>query len=216
MNLDSLKDRISAVREIYNAVAEATAVFAQQTQIGCKSSCAACCMKPRSVWASIGEMLPMAWQIYNENRMDAFLKRLQNHSDDQLCALLNVYDEQEQLGRCSEYAGRPLLCRLFGSSSNVSKDGQRTNLACKWQKEHQAANQDFDLLDLPTAGDWVWRMQNLHPEEFLQKELPINEALKEALQLIDQIDFYSERSRRPERGEGSFANAQDDGGFASG
>ena len=199
MHPEVLKERIDQIDELFQTLDQAIVRFLKTANFGCKPGCGACCTKPDAVWTTVGELLPLAWKIYRAGQHELFLAKLDEFSDDAMCVLFAPTDAAKGMGRCSQYYDRPTICRLFGSSIRLSKNGLIEILACTWQREYysqeisSAENLIHDLPDSSSmlANDWVWKVKSLLPESYLIEEFPINRAFREALQIVIQTFAYA-------------------------
>lgn len=203
MHSDVLNERINQLDKLFQSLDVAITSFHKATKISCKTGCGACCIKPDTVWTTIGEMLPVAWKLYRENLVDIYRDKLDNFSDQATCILFAATDKQNGMGQCSQYSHRPSICRLFGSSIRISKNDFTEILACAWQrtnhaddlKDAESALRDGSEIPFPVANDWTWRVKAHFPESYLLEEYPINRALREAFLIVSQTLAYAEVPR---------------------
>lgn len=197
MHSDDLRARIEQLESLFQSLDQASESFLKTTKIGCKPGCGACCIKPDAVWATVGEMLPIAWKLYRDGQLVSSQVELDRFSDDATCILFAATELKSGLGRCSQYAGRPSICRLFGSSIRMSKNNVAEVITCTWQrtafiKELNDAEQPRLAEQSPVANDWTWRVKALFPEAHLSEEFPINRALREAFLIVSQTLSYED------------------------
>lgn len=196
-----LRERIHQLEQVYAELEHSLRAFKAAGLFGCKTGCGACCTKPNAVWATVGELLPMAWKIYQEGRLEAVCQQLAQHlSSSTVCPVYKASGAAEGMGQCGSYKERPMVCRLFGSAVQHTRDGDLAVLACGWQRAEFAAaifnietsspDHSHETQALPVASDWSWRVQALMLEDSLRAEYPIHQALYEALLLVDQAIAY--------------------------
>jgi len=157
--------------------------FSKMAKISCPKECCLCC-KIQHVSANSFEMIPIAEKIFELDLLDDTLKRIENYPEEH-CVLLK--DNQ-----CSMYHLRPSLCRLFGLGKvKTKKDPYFLFSICRVIKENHP--QIIETLSLKKGFENIKTFTQLHlpllariPEE-QKNELPINEALKQAL---IKIAFY--------------------------
>lgn len=160
--------------------------YQRSTGLNCLSGCGSCCLNPE-IEASVLEMIPMALQILDENKLEYWLDRLET-SLQQSCLMYRPLSPDGTKGSCGAYEGRPSVCRMFGVSGYFDKH-QRAKLSiCKRIKEHNpelAAKKDAEasITETPMLQHWTLRLTQLDPA-LIQDRMPINEALKRALQKV--------------------------------
>lgn len=211
-----LKERILQLKQLYEELEQNIASFRSPLAFGCKTGCGACCAKPNAVWATVGELLPMAMKIHNDGQFDAFRQQLsQNLSSSTICPIYKASDLATGMGRCSSYTERPLVCRLFGSAARRVQESKLEMLACNWQRQNFPETvRHVECLDetqlesrLPIASDWSWRVKALMEEDVLREEYPIHQALYQALLLVDQSAAYDESIPASGAFLGAYSNA---------
>ena len=111
-------------------------------------------------------------------------------------------------GGCSQYAWRPLLCRLYGFQSQSDKHGVVSLQACKTQRETNSMS--FQKTSLSVANDcqapssdsslkpirmsnWYSRLSDIAPY-LAEEKLPINQALQRAIELLRTQNWRAEMS----------------------
>jgi uncharacterized protein len=157
--------------------------FQKEMELPCLSGCGKCCLNPE-VEASVYEMIPMALEIIRENRADEYLDLLEKNLEN-ACVIYQKNSPDGSLGQCGRYKTRPTLCREFGVSGHIKKDGSTELSICKLIK---AQNPDYHQKNFadkktPVMSEWTYRLMSLHPE-LLKERKTINLALKEALEKV--------------------------------
>ena len=155
--------------------------------------CGACCERPGDVWASVGEMLPMAWDIFERGDYDLVMERLLTRPSDVMCGMHITSGGKKRKGRCGEYVNRPVTCILFGASASRSLTGDLKLIGCRHLVESQSEN----ILHYPaeavvTPTELTEQVRSSISDCRLQVERPINESLQEALELIQWAHYSSE------------------------
>lgn len=178
------------VLELYAQIDDRIDAFAQAQGLRCPPGCGRCCHSP-AVEATILEVLPIAWHLFDNGIAEQLHEDLGAAERDSLPCLLFQKDERiEGNGRCSQYAHRPFLCRMFGFSSRYDKSGQAVPVLCK---VHRAGLPEIGLLPAVIDPDAVQTMPNyrdLHYQLYsmepgLQNQrYPINEAIRRAIEYL--------------------------------
>jgi uncharacterized protein len=166
------------LQKVYNEMAETFSAYQKSTGLACLSGCGKCCMNP-DIEASVLEMVPLALKIYDENNVDEWMERLERPERD-YCLLFISYGEGK--GICSSYQERPSVCRMFGVAGTYDKYKRPALSVCKYIKEAYPVLAQ-PASDTPLIPLWFSKMSSLDPE-LTKKKIPINDAIKEALQKV--------------------------------
>lgn len=172
------------VKKVYDEMAETFSSYQSQTGLKCLPNCGRCCLNP-DVEASILEMLPFALKIYDENKMDEWLLKTENTT--QNYCLLFVPTGGEGEGRCGSYNERPGVCRMFGVAGTFNKHHEVTLSICKYIKENQPELTEINSTT-PLIPEWSSKLSTLDPD-LTQKKVPINQAIHKAL---EHVAFYAQ------------------------
>lgn len=167
------------LQKVYADMAETFSSYQKSTGLNCFESCGRCCQNPE-IEASALEMIPFALMVYDEGKLDEWLTKLET-SDQQICQLLKLTGDQGQ-GYCTSYAERPSICRMFGVGGTYDKHRNVKLSLCKYIKEANPERIEGDA-STPMIPNWSARLASLDPE-LVSKKLPINVAIKEALQKV--------------------------------
>jgi Fe-S-cluster containining protein len=179
----------SAISNMHEEVSQVFSALQESSGLSCPPGCGACCMNPE-ISCSPFELLPLALHLLEQKRAEVVLEKAKNAINDR-CIMLQVNDEEKGLGRCSDYAYRPFLCRVFGVSARLEKNQSVTYSICKVLKESSKvpgkALQLESMKDTaPIIEIWKRRFESLHPH-LNAIELPINEAL---VVMIEKLLFW--------------------------
>ncbi len=186
--------------EVYADLERQIAEFKRSAGIECLRKCALCCTTAKFVEASILEMLPLSLHFWEEGRAEELLEKLEGIHPEAPCILLNP-GPSEELGGCSYYRFRPLVCRLFGFSATVDKNGQPRVVICKPLKNIDRRIPDRiderirEGLPVPRVPDFSRRVAFLHPH-FGQEKFPINFAIREAIEIVGRRIHFLKSTRR--------------------
>lgn len=179
-----LAERVLAA---YRDVDARIAQVRQATGIACPEGCGACCTSPE-VTCTVLEVLPLGLALYREGREDRVMAELERREaqGDRVCAMFRPDVGRADGGRCSVYAWRPLICRLFGFSGRRDKRGEAELIPCAVMRSafpHAVARAELGCrsgLDVPNAADEQMRIASIDPG-LGTRRLPINRAIREAL-----------------------------------
>ena len=166
----------------------------------CIAGCGKCCFKP-DIEASPVEFLPYALDlIRNDQIEDAYEKLLENTSPQ--CVIFKPTLGSDTKGQCSEYKYRGLICRLFGFSASRGMNGRAKLVTCRIIKNNQpevVAKIEADLKEeqaaMPLMSDYYFRIRSIDPD-LGTKLLPINEAIKSALEVVMSYYAYREKPNK--------------------
>lgn len=172
-----MSDRASRVRVHLEAADRATARFAAASGLTCPPGCGACCASP-DVTASAAELAPLAETFVQDGRALPTLEALAAGDRAGPCVLYRPDPEDPRRGRCSAYADRPLLCRLFGFGARRSRTGALEPVACRTLLAAHPTAQ-ADLTTAPVLADHAHALAADLPDD--ARLLPINQALHDAL-----------------------------------
>jgi len=182
------------LQTLYSEISEAFASFQQQSGLHCLSGCGHCCKNPQ-VEASILEMLPMALRFYEDNKLEEWLEKL-NDAENLPCLVYQSHSSDGKLGRCGQYQERPSLCRMFGVAGYFNKHQQVTLSICKYIREQYPEltikrESEASQEHTPMLIHWSYRLTQLEPT-LIQERMPINRALKQALEKVALYAQYQE------------------------
>jgi Fe-S-cluster containining protein len=191
---ESPPDILNKVEQLLVEISETTEKFAANVSYKCRVGCGACCMKPH-IEAQVTEMLPMARYIIESGLFEDIFEKL-SFSEQSGCLMFQAHSDGEEKGRCTAYEFRPSVCRLFGFSAVQKKSGPPELANCHWQKklyptellESQAKINAG--MEVPIISDFRFKLQNLAPTAAMGTPMPINKALKIALEKLIMDDQY--------------------------
>jgi len=180
---------LDQLSEVYADLERQIANFKRGAGIECLRKCTFCCATAKFVEASIFEMLPLSLHFWEEGRALEILEKLEGIHPEAPCILLNPNPPDELSGGCSYYRFRPLICRLFGFSATVDKNGKPFISLCVPLKElHSGVAERVNKkiredLPFPLMADFSRKVAMIHPH-LGQEKYPVNIALLEALELV--------------------------------
>ena len=163
--------------------------------------CGKCCDNP-AVEATPLEFLPLAYQWFlsgeAESRYDELLTR------PGVCINFVPFGTNGQ-GRCSAYAQRGLICRVFGYSARRDKYGDQQLGSCKPLKETQpeqilAINSALKSgeYSAPVAANYYRTLSMIDPG-LGSETMPVNQAIRKAIEAVLAYYAYRPHPRRPRK-----------------
>lgn len=188
---------IESVAGLLKDISSQTLAFEQSVAYKCRPGCGACCTSP-SVEAQVVEMLPMAKQLIVTGKLDQCYDRL-SRGREQSCILYEPNPQNKAMGRCSQYDFRPGVCRLFGFSAVEKKTGINELVTCQVHKKTHpqavlaAEIEVRDGAQVPVISEFNFLMRNLASESSLEFSMPINQALKMAIEKLMLSRQYSDQ-----------------------
>ena len=182
-------EQIGEMRLIYEKLDKAIAGFLSEYDIHCKSGCGTCCEHfiPDITEA---EAIYLANFVIENNRVDEVLSRIEGFDKETAtgCPLYN----KDTPYHCSVYNGRPLICRLFGSTCFVNKEDKPIFKHCKWNDNTKDLRADDISSSVPVMGQYGVAIENVkgnHPDTEL-----IPDALPKAIFKLSLLERYSKES----------------------
>lgn len=188
----SIERRVVLVEKLFYDLEQEIAEFNKVSGLSCVSGCGKCCTHPE-IEAYPLEFLPWAFHLFLNGEAEESLSKL-NQEESATCFIYKPLSILNQ-GRCSDYKYRGLICRLFGSAANTDKYGQLRLSTCKIIKEGQAENYNTvsealkNGLHVPVFTEYYMRLNEID-YKLGSKLLPINKALKMALEVVLQYYAY--------------------------
>ncbi|HAE39710.1 MAG TPA: hypothetical protein DCG57_13915 [Candidatus Riflebacteria bacterium] len=180
----SLYHRIQKIESLQKTVDKEVRQCKSHTGIECLQHCAHCCSY-EDITASPAEFLPFAWHAWRLGLLDQWFDELDKH-DGTTCAFARL---SEGAWGCKIYPARGLICRLFGFSATTDKNGKALFAACHTLRQHkpelvESVNAYLDRGGkIPIIARYYQQLSAIEPS--LGREmLPINQAIKKALEII--------------------------------
>ncbi|MCK9459354.1 MAG: YkgJ family cysteine cluster protein [Proteobacteria bacterium] len=190
--------KVQAVERVFRALSRDVAAFQKAAGVSCIRGCGACCT-PDRIEASTLELLPLAYHLHRQNCAVELLESLSSRDAGKTCVFLDPAEDAAAPGRCTVYADRGLICRLFGFSGIVDRNGRTHYAACRVIKEHDKdrflAVEDAvgeGLISIPVGPDYRMVLNAVDPS--LMAYHPINVAIRKAVEAV--LGYYSYRRGR--------------------
>lgn len=190
----NIRDFARELQNIYDEMGTSFSNFQKSTGLNCLEGCGKCCTNP-DIEASVLEMLPLAVRLHDENKLDEWLEKLENPSQDS-CLLFQAHSADGSKGMCGAYKERPSVCRMFGVAGYFDKHHEVTLSVCKLIREKypeltEAKTKEATAENTPVLVNWSYRMAEIDPA-LIQGRMPLNQALKLALEKVALYAQYQE------------------------
>jgi len=187
MELHTLTSEIS---RIYRSIDRKITRLQHAATIACQEGCGACCESPH-IEATVLETLPLAEAVFNFEEEEYIIGLVEEKIslNDPSCALFHPELDKPGNGRCSYYAFRPLLCRLFGFAARRNRKGDLEFSTCRRikgtspdsvERAHIGVSAG---LRVPVFQESFMRIAAMNPAIGFQRH-PINFAIKEAIEYL--------------------------------
>lgn len=166
-----------------------TETFSLQTGLICRKDCGACCTTA-DIETTVTEVLPLAVHLWANGTAQSKLEVIRLIPAKGICGFYEPDPVNKIQGRCSIYAYRPGLCRLFGFAARKDKYGKLTLVTCKIIKDSQPqeckrAQEEMQkrVTPAPLLGTYAFSVANIDPGHG-QKLFPINQAIRQAIEKV--------------------------------
>lgn len=175
-------ERIGKLISVYSLLEREEDRFCYDFSLCCTQSCGECCRHYVPVLTEAEAELA-AYFIIKEGRENEILSRLS--SSDPSSGICPLYNPSSSL-HCSFYEGRSMVCRLFGSSVSLDKNGEPSFRDCRWKKEKR----EIPSSELERKRDEV-PVMSIFGEALEGEGESIYTALPKALDKVKLILSYS-------------------------
>ena len=188
--MNSLYQKIQKVETLQKSADNQTLKFKHLMKTDCIEHCSECC-RYNEIEATTLEFMPLAWHAYKLGLIENWLKELENYDKSQ--CFFSIF-ENGKWG-CKIYPVRGMICRLFGFSAILDKNNKPKWAVCKTLKKVCP-----DLITkyneyikkhnkIPIISEYYLKLENI--DFYLSQErLPINIAIKNALEMVFNHFFY--------------------------
>ena len=124
-------ERIEKLLDTYSLLERKEEEFCSSFSLRCTLKCGECC-RHYVPYLTETEAEVAAWLLIRDGREDEILSRLSSSDmNSPVCPLFNSAQDQH----CAFYAGRSMVCRLFGASVSLDKNGEPAFRDCRWKEE---------------------------------------------------------------------------------
>jgi len=171
-----VSDTLLSLDQIYGDLEIQSQKFKKDYTISCPIGCGTCCehFLPE---ISQAEALMVAVYLKFILKDTKLIDSVLNNTKQDCCPLYN----KENPNHCTVYSARPLICRLFGASTNSDKNGIPVFRKCIFNKTSSMPDKLYILNDRPVEMmDYGIRIANLSSSlELLDK------AVTRQLEMLD-------------------------------
>lgn len=190
----NIREFAKELQSIYDEMGKSFSDYQKASGLLCLEGCGKCCNIPE-VEASVLEMLPLALRMLDENKLEEWLDKLENPAQEH-CLMYEPHSPDGSLGQCGVYKERPSLCRMFGVSGFYNKHREITLSVCTLIREKypdltKTRRSEVSEKKTPMLITWSYRLAQLDPA-LIQNRMPINQALKKALEKVALYALYQE------------------------
>lgn len=186
---------LDRLQDLYQTEAERFAEAQRKSGMACPPTCGKCCQVP-TVEASVFEMLPMAYTLFENGTAESVLNKIKT-SETELCVMFEPSSLDPNQGRCGLYQDRPLVCRIFAVGARKDKYQQAEAILCRELKTLyplKAQEYQGQAQQLPLMTDAFQRLAEIDPSS-LQKRFRISIALGMALEKVLYLSQLVEGQR---------------------
>ncbi|MFZ5949101.1 MAG: YkgJ family cysteine cluster protein [Candidatus Rifleibacteriota bacterium] len=190
----STYQKIQLVESLQKQIDHDVMRFKHMAGIDCLLHCSECCNYP-DIQASPLEFLPFAYHAWKLGQLE-FWADLSEKNEGSLCILRNV---SENAWGCQIYPVRGLICRLFGFSAALDKQGRPVFAACRILKNHdgEKIREIRDLVQsgekMPVISHYYRRLAGIDLR-LGQETMPINQAIRKAMEIVYFMDYRGRSS----------------------
>ena len=195
----SIIRKVGEVEKVFADLEKEMNTLRHSSGLHCVAGCGKCCFKP-DIEASPVEFLPYALHLMRHGKIEGVYDALLENNSSQ-CTLFAPISGSDTKGGCAEYPYRGLICRLFGFTASRGMDGEARLVTCRIIKSGQPevvakieADLKEDKASVPLMSDYYFRIRSIDPD-LGTKLLPINEAIKSALEVV--MSYYAYRDKPP-------------------
>lgn len=191
---------IQSLLDLYQEIDVKLEKFKKETNLNCVKGCGECCHIPSErIEVTMVEFIPLSLQLWETGEAELFLEKVYRITQEEPCVFYRR-DAYRNEGHCSIYLWRPLICRLFGFSAIEDKYGQPKIVICSVLKKNkpeiaEEINMRLERreLEVPINSYYAKRVALL-PPLYNKKLLPINEAIKRAIEWVGyRLQFEKEK-----------------------
>jgi hypothetical protein len=193
----SIERKVQEIELLFDKLETELTIFTSKTRLFCNDGCGKCCTNP-TMEASPLEFLPWAFHLFIIGEAENTLEKLAKHTKS-ICYNYNQTSESNlNLGSCTTYKYRGLVCRLFGYGATKDKFAQLRLATCSIIKEQQiknynAANEAINNgLAVPIFTDYYMNLSQIDfrlGNTYVHINIALQMAIEEVLQYYAYRDF---------------------------
>lgn len=187
---------VNELKEYYLQLEQEINAARKSCSFYCIEGCGACCYSPsKNLEVTLFEAIPMAYAIIEQGEHEQVLAQLElGDCAERPCLFYVLTSADGKMGSCTNYANRPLICRLFGSSVKNMREESRVPIVCKQLKalHFDDAEKLKSLKSLLPLASQVSAAARAFNPTLSAELLPLNEAVRRALHYLLQRMEYVE------------------------
>jgi len=182
------------VEEVYGELEDEVYRLKCKSNLKCIENCGHCCYK-EDVEDTILSFIPLAIYLWEKNLSEYWLNRIKNSEYRGRCIFFEENTDIIDGGKCTIYEKRGLICRLFGFSGNLLKNGEKIFYPCKIlkNKNSNAINKVNDMIlngeKIPIMSEYAYKLMSIDLD-LATKRYPINTAIRYALEKVGNYFYY--------------------------
>lgn len=184
-----LQEKVVLIEQMFAVVDAQCRSFLDKVPLKCQPGCAKCC-HGKNVTASPLEFLPYAFHLHAEGLLEDHYWKFKDQPVPR-CFLVEG-EVPDGIGKCSEYAHRGLICRLFGNAASVNKNGRKLYSGCALLKSQVTDPLQFDEMlqqYAPVYSEFYMQLRSID-NEYGGLLLPVNQAILKAMEIV----YYNTRN----------------------
>lgn len=181
---------VRKVLDIFAEIDERTEALRAATGLSCPEGCGRCC-EQQDLEVTVLEFMPLAVHLWKTGMAESWLEKIEKKQDN-VCVFYEPDPAVKGNGRCSVYAFRGMICRLFGYFAVRDKNSVPRFAACRVMKERcpEKVENVQKLIssgfDVPLAGMFSYRVMSLDPY-FGARFYPVNRAIRTAIEKMGYL-----------------------------
>lgn len=184
-----IEEKVNKILRVFNIVDTDIQHFKKKSGMQCLRICSHCC-KNVHVTATVLELLPLAYWFYNKQTAQYWLEKLAAVPTvgESKCILLRFPKNSRNVGRCTAYKLRPLICRLFGFSVVFDKNNRPQLVTCTvikklFKETFLETSRSLETLHGPIMKRYYTMLYTID-FGLAQQFYPFNEALRKAIETV--------------------------------
>lgn len=175
----NLSAKIRATARIFHEADVHVKKFSMVSGIGCLPGCHLCCINP-NIQATVLEFLPLASHLVSSGKHLEMLEKIEAQNE-KICVLFNPFSGS---GGCSIYEHRGMICRLFGFTTRVTREGNPQLVTCEPIKNSLKRTPEVKSLAMaPQMSPYYMKLYGIDPQLSV-RYLHINESIEQAIQIV--------------------------------
>lgn len=172
-----LGESLAHLSDLYDRVEDETLAFCDAYAIHCGQGCGTCCEHFMPDITSLEARMVAAYLLLVRRDL-SLIDRLENGIGSDHCPLFDPQNPHH----CTVYPARPLVCRLFGASASLNKDGVAEFRHCKYNDVKTMPEHLVFSQPVPVMGEYGVQLRALDGGDGEVEDLSV--AVTEALSIV--------------------------------